>query len=157
MKKQNNMIYIIGAAAVAGLGYFWLRNKKEAAANLQILPKNVKVDWQKSKESAYTRLFYSLKLDLINNETASVNVKTINLNVVGNNKLLGNILNTSGFRVPPNSTKEIIISGTINSGSIINLIIDLIKDGFNIAVNVKGYVQTDLGRVQVDSSKQVSV
>jgi LEA14-like dessication related protein len=157
MKKQNNMIYIIGAAAVAGLGYFWLRNKKEAAANLQILPKNVKVDWQKSKESAYTRLFYSLKLDLINNETASVNVKTINLNVVGNNKLLGNILNTSGFRVPPNSTKEIIISGAINSGSIINLIIDLIKDGFNIAVNVKGYVQTDLGRVQVDSSKQVSV
>jgi LEA14-like dessication related protein len=157
MKKQNNMIYIIGAAAVAGLGYFWLRNKKDAAANLQILPKNVKVDWKKSKEVLYSRLFYSLKLDLINNETASVNVKTINLNVVGNNKLLGNILNTSGFIVPANSTKEVIISGAINSGSIINLIIDLIKDGFNIAVSVKGYVQTDLGRVQVDSSKQVNV
>lgn len=157
MKKQNNMIYIIGAAAAAALGYFWLSNKKDAANNLQVTPKDVKIDWTRSKQAFYTRIFYSVKLDLINNETASVNVKTINLNVIGNGQLLGNVINSSGFIVPANSTKEVVISGAINSTGIIKLIMDIINDGLNIAVSVRGYVQTDLGRVQVDSSKNVRV
>jgi hypothetical protein len=157
MKKDKNMIYIIGAAAAAALGYFWLKRKKDAASNLEVIPKDVKIDWKRSKEAFYTKIFYSIKLDLINNETADVNVKNINLNVIGNGSLLGNVINSTGFVVPQVSTKEVIISGSINSSGIISIIMDIIRDGLNISVSVKGYVQTDLGRVMVDSTKNINV
>jgi hypothetical protein len=82
MKKYFPIITL--AAAAYGV-IFWLRRKAAAGSNLRYEPVDVAIDIEKIKASLFTRIYYKVKLNLINDESVSVNIKSVNLNVsIGN-------------------------------------------------------------------------
>lgn len=131
---------------------FWLRRKAAAGANLQFIPLDIAID---SRRSGLFRIYYSIKLRLINNESANVNVKSINLKAFIDNKFVGDIVNNASFNVPAKGTTDIKLDTSISTGSIARLIFQAITDGINFSMNVNGFVDTDLGRVNVNFTKQV--
>ena len=149
---MKNLIYI-GTAAAALL--YFLRQKRAAGENLRVEPVDIAIDSARSSSSFWTRIYYNVKLKLINAENASVNVSAINLNVLVNNTPFGSINNTTGFIVAAGSEKIVNLEASFSSLGVIEAIRDLIADGFRFNVAVSGYVDTDLGRIKVQFSKNV--
>jgi hypothetical protein len=149
MKNKLPLILtVLGGAYLV----FWLRRKAAAGANLQFVPLDIAID---SKRSGLFRIYYSIKLRLINNETANVNIKGINLKAFIDNKFVGDIVNNASFNVPAKGTTDIKLNTSISTGSIARLIFQAITDGINFSMNVNGFIDTDLGRVNVNFTKQV--
>jgi LEA14-like dessication related protein len=150
---MRNLLLLGGAGAAL---LFFLRQKKAAGENLRVEPVDVAIDTARSAQSFYTRIYYRVKLKLINVERASVNVSGINLNVSVNNNPFGSIVSTAPFIVSANSEKIVNLDASIASLGIIELIRDLISDGLQMNVTVSGFIDTDLGRVNVLFNKQLS-
>ncbi len=149
---MKNILFIGGAAAA--LLYF-LRQKRAAGENLRVEPVDISIDSARSSSSFWTRIYYNVKLKLINTESASVNVSGINLNVLVNNTPFGSINNTTGFIVNAGSERVVNLEASFSSLGVIQAIRDLIADGLKFNVVVSGYVDTDLGRIAVNFSKNV--
>ena len=149
---MKNFLWIGGAAAA--LLYF-LRQKRAAGENLRVEPVDIAIDSQRSASSFWTRIYYNVKLKLINAERASVNVSGINLNIFVNNNPFGSINNTTGFVVNAGSERIVNLEASFSSLGVIEAIRDLIADGIRFNVVVSGYVDTDLGRIQVQFSKNI--
>lgn len=150
MKKQLPLILTL-----LGGGYliYWLRRKASAGANLQYIPLDIAID---SRRSGLFRIYYSLKLRLINNESANVNIRAINLKAFIDNKFVGDILSNASFNVPAKGTQDIKLDTSISTGSIARLVFDALTEGINFSMNVNGYIDTDLGRVKINFTKQVN-
>jgi len=149
MKKQLPLILtLLGGAYIV----YFLRRKAQAGANLQFVPLDIAID---SRRSGLFRIYYSIKLRLINNETANVNIKGINLKAFIDNKFVGDIVSTASFNVPAKDTTDIKLDTSISTGNIARFIFNAITDGLNFNMNVNGFVDTDLGRVNVNFTKQV--
>jgi LEA14-like dessication related protein len=149
---MKNFLFLGGAAAA--LLYF-LRQKRAAGENLRVEPLDISIDSARSSSSFWTRIYYNVKLKLINTESASVNVSGINLNVLVNNTPFGSINNTTGFIVNAGSERVVNLEASFSSLGVIQAIRDLISDGLKFNVVVSGYVDTDLGRIAVNFSKNV--
>lgn len=147
--KLPLLLTLLGGASLV----FWLRRKAQAGANLQFIPLDIAID---SRRSGFFRIYYSVKIRLINNETANVNIKGINLKAFIDNKFIGDIVNNANFNVPAKGTTDIKLDTSISTGNIARLIFQAITDGINFSININGYVDTDLGRVNVNFTKQVS-
>jgi hypothetical protein len=145
-------LLLLGAAAAAA--FVLLRRKKTAAENIQVDPIDIAIDSQRSASSFWTRIYYNIKLRLINNETASVNVSSVNLQIFANGNAIGSINNTTGFVVGGGTDKVINIDASLSSIGAIGLIRDLITEGISIDLLVSGVVNTDLGAVNVRFTKQ---
>jgi hypothetical protein len=149
MKNKLPLILtVLGGAYLV----FYLRRKAQAGANLQFVPLDIAID---SRRSGLFRIYYSIKLRLINNETANVNIKGINLKAFIDDKFIGDIVNTAAFSVAAKGTTDIKLDTSISTGSIARLIFNAITDGINFNMTVSGFVDTDLGRVNVNFTKQV--
>jgi LEA14-like dessication related protein len=146
-------ILLLGGAAAALL--YFLRQKRAAGENLRVEPVDIAIDSARSSSSFWTRIYYNVKLKLINTESASVNVSGINLNVLVNNTPFGSINNTTGFIVNAGSERVVNLEASFSSLGVIQAIRDLISDGLKFNVVVTGYVDTDLGRIAVNFSKNV--
>jgi LEA14-like dessication related protein len=142
---------LIAGGAIAAL-LFFLKRKKSAAENIIVEPIDIAID---SQRSSFSRIYYRIKLRLVNNEPANVNVSSINFAVTANGRAIGSINNTTGFRVDAGSSKEITLDASISSIGAIGLIRDLITEGFNIDILVAGTINTDLGAVNVNFSKSL--
>jgi LEA14-like dessication related protein/DNA-directed RNA polymerase subunit H (RpoH/RPB5) len=153
MKKYFPVI-ALGAAAV-GIVY-WLKRKALAGANLRYEPVDVAIDLQKTKQSLFTRIYYKVKLNLINNESVSVNVKSLSLNVFVGSIPFGSIVKNESFSIPAQSNEIIELNTSFSSFSALALIKDIILQGFQDPIVVKGFIQTDLGRINVDFTKNLS-
>lgn len=153
MKKYFPIITL--AAAAYGV-IFWLRRKAAAGQNLRYEPVDVAIDLQKIQQSLFTRIYYKVKLNLINNETASVNIKSINLNVSIGDRPFGTIVKNEPFTVPAQSSEIVTLETSFSSLSAIAVVKDIILVGLQDPIIVKGYIQTDLGRVNVEFSKSPS-
>jgi hypothetical protein len=143
----------IGAAGFLLLNFF--KRKAAAGQNLEVTPIKISIDLPRTKQAGYLKIFYDITLNLANREQASVNVRNLFLTVKTNEKNLGNIQENLNFVVPPNGEKQISIKASFFTLGFLGLIKDLIQNGFNILVNVNGYVDTDLGRINIDFSKNV--
>ena len=148
---MRNLLLLGGAAAAA---FFLLRRKKTAAENIQVDPIDIAIDSDRSASSFWTRIYYNIKLRLVNNESASVNVSSINLQISANGRAIGTINNTTGFVVQGGTDKVINIDASLSSIGAIGLIRDLITEGVSIDLLVSGVVNTDLGAVNVRFTKQ---
>ena len=149
MKNKLPLILtVLGGAYLV----FWLRRKAQAGANIQFIPLDIAID---SRRSGLFRIYYSIKLRLINNESANVNIKGVNLKAFIDNKFVGDIVNNASFNVPAKGTTDIKLDTSISTGSIARLIFNAITEGINFSMNVNGFVDTDLGRVNVNFTKQV--
>jgi hypothetical protein len=148
---KNKLPLILTALGGAYL-VFYLRRKAAAGANLQFIPLDIAID---SRRSGLFRIYYSVKLRLINNENANVNIRGINLKAFIDNKFVGDIVNNASFNVPAKGTTDIKLDTSISTGSVARLIFQAITDGINFSMNINGFVDTDLGRVNVNFTKQV--
>lgn len=153
---MKNYYPIIALTAAAYGLIFWLKRKQAAGSNLRYEPVDVAIDLDRIKQSLFTRIYYKVKLNLINDESVSVNIRSINLNVFIGSQSLGSIVKTEPFSVPARSNQIITLNTSFSSLSAIALIKNIIEDGFNDPIIVRGYVQTDLGRVNVEFTKNPS-
>lgn len=153
MKK---LLPILGFGAAAFGIVTWLRRKAAAGENLKIEPVDVAIDLNRTKQSLYTKVFYNVKLRLINNDSVSVNVKQVNLDVYYGDTKLGNILNNESFSVANKSQKEIKLETSISTISAISVIKDIVLTGLNEPFIVQGFINTDLGKVDVKFTKETS-
>jgi len=144
-------ILLLGGAAAALL--YFLRQKRAAGENLRVEPVDIAIDSQRSASTFWAVIYYNVKLRLINVEAASVNVSAIRLNVKLNNSNVAEINTTEDFIVAARSEKIVNLQSTIQTAGIVNFIVDLIQNGFRFNIGVSGYVDTDLGRVSVNYTK----
>jgi hypothetical protein len=154
---KNRLPLILTLVTGAGL-FFWLRRKKAAGMNLRYEPIDIAIDSQRSAASLFSRIYYNLKLRLINNESANVNIRAINLQAFLNvadrqPRKIGDIVNNTGFQVPAKGQKEIKLDTSISTGGVIQIIKDLLLEGINFQINVNGFVDTDLGRLDINFTK----
>jgi len=147
--KKYLPLYLLGAGAY--LVYF-LKNKARAGANLKYVPIDIAIDL---KRSNLLNIVYTVKIKLINSENASIVVNNINLNVVVEGIDFGNLSKTEDFRVDAQSEKIISFDASFSSIGALGLIRKIIQQGLNLEVSVNGFIDTDLGRVNVDFKKKV--
>lgn len=153
MKK---ILPLLGFGAVAFGIVTWLRKKAEAGENLKYEPVDVAIDLARTKASLYTKVFYNVKLRLVNDAPVSVNVKQVNLDVYYGDTKLGSVVNNTPFSVGGRSQKEIKLETSISTLSAISIIKDVILSGFNEPLIVQGFINTDLGKVDVKFTKETS-
>ena len=149
---------ILPIAAVIGAGYFvinYFKRKRAAGQNLKFELLKVTIDTQRTLQTGFYKLFYDITLNIINSENAAVNIKNVNLNVFLNGKNIGTLEQTINFSVPRESTKQIMFKASFITLGLLSYIMDIIQNGFSMNFNVKGFIDTDLGRVNVDFSKNV--
>lgn len=151
--KKYLPVYLLAAA---GYLVYFLRNKATAGANLKYEPLDIAIDLERTKQSFYTKIYYNVKLKLINSENASINVNNVNLDVSVEGTNFGNINRTEDFIVPAQSDKVIVFQASFSSLSALMLVKKIIQEGLNINVSVTGFIDTDLGRVNVDYKKKIS-
>ena len=147
---MKNILFLGGAAAA--LIYF-LRQKRAAGENLRVEPVDIAIDSARSASTFWAVIYYNIKLRFINVEAASVNVSAIRLNILLNDSKVAEINQTEGFIVAAKSEKIVNLQSTIQTAGIVNFIVDLIQNGFRFNIAVSGYVDTDLGRIAVNYTK----
>jgi hypothetical protein len=146
-------IAAIGAGALLLINFF--KRKAAAGQNLEVTPIKISIDLPKTRQASYFKIFYDVSLNLENREQASVNVRNLFLTVKTNGKNFGNIEENLNFVVPANGQKQISIKASFFTLGFLGLIRDIIRSGLNINVNVTGYIDTDLGRVNIDFNQNV--
>jgi LEA14-like dessication related protein len=152
MKKILPIAAIIGAGALL---INFLKRKAAAGQNLKFELLKVSIDTVRTKQARLLKIFYDVTINMINVENASVVVNNINLNVTVNGKNLGNLEQTLNFSVPAQSTKAILLKASFNTLGALSLVKDIILNGINFTVNINGFIDTDLGRVNVNFDKQI--
>ena len=147
---MKNILFLGGASAA--LLYFLIQ-KKAAGENLKVEPVDIAIDSARSASSLWAVIYYNIKLKLINVEAASVNVSAIKLDVILNGIKVAQINQTEGFIVAAKSEKIVNLQSTIQTAGIVNFLVDLIQNGFRFNIAVSGYVDTDLGRIAINYTK----
>jgi len=137
----------------------YLTGRKTAMENLRVVPQSIAIDSAKSRNTAFSQLFYRVKLNLINNEQQPVIVRRIDLNVFYKNGQIGKITRDADFIVPGRGQQLIEMDATISASDIILSIVDLaqnIRNLSNIEFTINGFVDTDLGRIPVNFKRKVN-
>lgn len=150
--KTSNLI-LLGAGGV--LLYMFLRRKATAAQNLRFEPVDIIIDLPRTRQSLFTRLYYTLKINVINPETANVNVRNVVLRVTSDGRTLGDLVSSKTFTIPARSNQVIGLDAAISIFGALGTIINFIKKRQPIPVNVTGQITSDLGILNVDYNTTV--
>lgn len=131
--------------------------KKTALENLKLVPISIAIDSAKSSATLFSQLFYTVKVQLNNNEAQPVYVRGIDLAVFFRGQQIGKIYRDQDFIVPSRSSQQVNLNTSINTYEVVDNIIDLVKKGFkNIEFTVSGTVSTDLGEIPVRFTKRLT-
>jgi hypothetical protein len=150
--KTSNLI-LLGAGGV--LLYMFLRRKAAAAQNLRFEPVDIIIDLPRTRQSLFTRLYYTLKINVINPEAANVNVRNVVLRVTSDGRTLGDLVSSKTFTIPARSNQVIGLDAAISIFGALGTIINFIKKRQPIPVNVTGQITSDLGILNVDYNTTV--
>jgi hypothetical protein len=137
----------------------YLKGRKTAMENLRVVPVSISIDSARSRNTFFTQLFYRVKLNMINNEAQPVIVRGIDLNVFYKNKQIGKIIREPDFIVPGRGQQLVEMEATISASDIITSIVDLaknIRSLGNIEFTIQGFVDTDLGRINVNFKRSLN-
>ena len=154
MKKILPIVAVLSAGAYI---VYFLKNKARAGQNLKYEFLDIAIDLEKTLKSRFSKIYYDLSINLINSENASVVLKNINFNVSVNGKNLGNVAQTINFTVPAESTKKVDLQISFQTLGLISLIRDAIIQGLKFDINVNGFIETDLGRIEVNYNQIISI
>lgn len=152
---MKNAITPLAILAAVAAGVFFLRRKAAAGQNLQVDPVDIAIDSEATRASGFLRVYYTVKLKLINNERASVNVRSVSLSLSSQGTQLGTLTRSSSFVVPAMSEQIVSFNASIPTLGILSIIRNIIQNGINIPVNVSGFIDTDLGRISVNFTKTI--
>lgn len=146
-------ISVLSLLAIALLNK--LKNKKAALENFKIGNLELQINTARSKQAFWTKLFYKLKIEIVNDETESIDLLGLNLDIFFRNIKLANLNKKSSIKIEPNSSKVIEIESYIVSINIITSIVEYLADQKDIVFNVKGYLESNVGKLPVDIVKKV--
>jgi hypothetical protein len=153
---KNNVLPV---ALLLGGGFYlftWLKNKRDAGANLRYEPIDIAIDTARSRAAGFFQIYYNVKIRLINDGRASVVVRDIDLVANVGNTRISTITSSTQFSIPANSAKVIQLTAAISTAGIITTVLNIIEDGFNFPITVTGTILTDLGTVTVNFTKDLS-
>jgi hypothetical protein len=150
--KTTNLL-LLGAGGV--LLYMFLRRKAAAAQNLRFEPVDIIIDLPRTRQSFFTRLYYTLKINVINPEEANVNVRNVVLRVNSNGRALGDLVSNKTFSIPARSNQVIGLDAAISVFGALSTIINFVKNRQPIPVNVTGQITSDLGILDVNYNTTV--
>lgn len=149
---NNKLILGLGALAAAALYYF--KGKKEAIEKIQITPLDIAINSQKTK---WNNLVFNLKLKIGNPSNFKVNINNIDLDVIINNKKISEFQKSSITSIEASNAKTIIIEISIQSLSVVDVVLNAIADDKPINVQLLGNIETDLGTAVINFKKQINV
>ena len=153
---MKNKILLLTAAA--GAAIYFLIGKKRALENLDIKPIDVAINTAKSKKFFYSQLFYNIKLKITNSESLAARIQNIDIDVYINNKKASEINSNTPVIIPARTEGKIVtIEGVVMSANIITLILEFLSDQQPINIKAIGTVTTDLGTIEINYSKNVSL
>jgi len=155
--KNNKTPIVVLTLLGAAAAFMYFRNKKAAGENLRFEPVDIAIDSAKTRAALFARLYYRVKLRLINSERASVNVQKVLLNVSANGRDLGTLTSNQGFSVPAQGAQVVALETSISTFGTAATIIELIRNREPVVLNVAGYVDTDLGRVTVNYNQGLQI
>jgi len=147
-----NKNFLIGLAAVAAAGYYFLMGKKQAVENLEIKPIDIAINSQKTN---LLKLVFNLKLKLTNPGNFSVKVNNIDVDVLVNNRAISDFQKLLPVTIAPKQTETVILEITVQNLAVIETVLNILADQQNITAGVKGVVSTDLGIVNIDYVKTI--
>ena len=148
---------ILPIAAVIGAGallYKYLTGKKKAMENLQFEIFKISIDSEKTKRAKYFKIYYDIILTVINQEESPVKIKNALLNIKVNGRNLGKIESNLNLLIPRQTEKQVTLKASFFTFGAIGLVIDIVKNGLQANVNVKGFINTDLGQVDINFNEQ---
>jgi hypothetical protein len=148
---------ILPIAAVIGAGALlinYLKGKKRAMENLQFEIFKITIDKQKTQRALYLKIFYDIVINVVNDELTPVKIKDTLLNIKVNGRDLGVVKSNLNLLIPRESEKQITLQASFFTLGAISLVKDIVRDGLQASVNVAGFINTDLGRVDINFNKQ---
>jgi hypothetical protein len=148
---------ILPIAAVIGAGALlinYLKGKKRAMENLQFEIFKITIDKQKTQRALYLKVFYDIVITVVNDELSPVKIKDTLLNIKVNGRDLGVIKSNLNLLIPRESEKQITLQASFFTLGAIGLVKDIVRDGLQASVNVAGFINTDLGKVDINFNKQ---
>jgi LEA14-like dessication related protein len=148
---MNNKV-ILGLGALAAAAIYFFKGKKEALENVRITPLDIAINKQKTN---IRNLVFNLKLKIANPGNFKVNINTINLDVIINNKKISNFQKSNITSIEPNNAKTINLEISVSNLAVIDVVLNMLadQDGFNI--HLLGEVNTDLGAILIDYKKDI--
>jgi LEA14-like dessication related protein len=153
---MKNKILLLAAAA--GAAYYFLIGKKRALESLEIKPIDVAINTAKSKQFFYSQLFYNLKLKITNSESLAAKIQNIDIDIYINNKKASEINSNTPIVIPARTEGKIVsIEGVVMAANLITLILEFIADRQPINIKAIGNVTTDLGTIEINYSKNVTL
>lgn len=147
-----NKGFLIGIAAAVAAGYYFLTGKKAAIENLIVKPIDIAIN---SSKTNLLRLVFNLKLKITNTSNFSVKVNSIDVDVLVNNNIVGEVQKNLPIVIAPGKTEIVIIELGLQNLSVIETIINIIDMGGKLTAGVQGNVTTDLGKVNFTYSTNV--
>jgi LEA14-like dessication related protein len=152
---QNKILLL---AAAAGAAYLFLTGKKKALENLQIKPFDIAINKEKSRKTFFAQLFYNIKFKITNSESLAVKIQNIDIDVYINNKKASEINSETAIIIPAmTEDKIVVIEGVIMAGNLITLILEFLTKQEPINIKAVGSIDTDLGEIQINYSKNINV
>jgi len=148
---------ILPIAAVIGAGALlinYLKGKKRAMENLQFEIFKITIDKQKTQRALYLKIFYDIVITVVNDESTPVKIKDTLLNIKVNGRDLGVVKSNLNLLIPRESEKQITLQASFFTLGAIGLVKDIVRDGLQANVNVAGFINTDLGKVDINFDKQ---
>jgi LEA14-like dessication related protein len=146
---------LLPIALISGLAYLYLNRKVFAGKNLVVEPNDIAIDTEKTRQSLFTRIYYRVRLNLVNSESAAVVVRNVQLQASSDGTDLGTLTAAGSFTVPARSSKIVQLDAAVSSFGLISTILNIVRNGRAIQITVKGFVDTDLGRIPVEFVKSV--
>jgi LEA14-like dessication related protein len=144
--------FLIGIAAAAAAAYYFLTGKKTAIENLIIKPIDIAINTQKTN---IMQLVFNLKLKITNDSNFSVKVNGIDVDIIVNNNIIGDVQKNLPFVIAPKKTEIVTIELSVKNLSIVQTVINILTNKEKVTAGVQGFVITDLGQVNFSYSANV--
>lgn len=141
------MIQALLPLALLGAGYIFLKRKATSASNLQIEVQDIGIDSERTKDSWFAKLYYTVRLDVTNPDQAAVTIKAVNLDVFVNGQKIGRVQKLDSVTVPPRSAITVNVNASIATLGVLTTVKDYFLGSGELIMKVSGFVDTDLGRV----------
>ena len=148
---MNNKL-ILGLGALAAAAIYFFKGKKEALENVKITPLDIAINSQKTN---IRNLVFNLKLKIANPGNFKVNINTINLDVIVNNKKISNFQKSNITSIEPNNAKTINLEISVSNLAVIDVVLNMLADQDGINIHLLGEVNTDLGAILIDYKKDI--
>jgi len=148
---------LLPIAILFGAGYFFLNRKVSAAQNLRVELNDIAIDLEATKRSLFTQIYYKVRLNLVNTESASIVVQNIQLQAFSGSTRLGNLSSQQKITVDARSNKVVQLTAVVSSFGLVTELVSILREQTPIEISVNGVVDTDLGRIPVEFKKLVQI